>query len=669
MDAPDPKENQNSKEVSCQYQNLSAFPSDLSPSIEKLDLTGNFLRNVTEELMVNLKSLQVLNLSYNRLEHIDLKVLELTEELLVLVLAGNQLHKNSLSNGKAVGSSRKLQALDLSKNGLDSDAATSYLGGLSSLQKLDLSDNEMTRLSTDMFSGTPNLEVINLQNNHILEIDEGTFESLRSLRVLNLAKNSLSCIAGFGLIQLHILNLSRNSINVFVADETEGKYELQVLDLSHNKLLYFPLLPKLHLQHLNLSYNEITFRVPEPLNVTGVTGVRDGYKDITRLNKPRYSFPEVTDLDLSNNHLKSFPLPFLSNLKSLEHLTLSKNCIENVSLYLPHVSPMDFVGKEHDSMSVTGMSLQSLRSLYLQENLIESWPSWFFKLFPQIEKVDMRNNIIKPCSAQDEANGLWSPSGNHLRCASFSSIPTLKYLSLHGNHLTELPPYMFYQTPLVFLDLSGNENLVMSRYALAGLEPSLEHLNLAGNQMSSASFSPPCLERLKVLVLTKNQLEDLPSPLACSPLENLDIRNNTLQGLEDRVVQGWSRTLKGMLLSGNSFNCCSSNWLRILRDAKVDVVDMDSAECFHQNENESFFASLNENLPWCPSSAVDKDKPTIIALSIIIFLLVLSSITHFIIKGYGKCHKLLKLKSNRVESAPCNVGRGQKNVDLRLSVI
>uniref|UniRef100_A0A8C8VHK4 Toll-like receptor 3 n=1 Tax=Pelusios castaneus TaxID=367368 RepID=A0A8C8VHK4_9SAUR len=561
---------ESSVQVSCRGLGLHTFPEKPGHGVKQLDLSNNFIQNLTESCTSQLGQLEHLNMRFNQLETVSEMALAHLTHLHSLLLASNHLDQNYFANGRAFRSLRNLKVLDLSANNLDSDMAACYFSNLTSLKKLYLSWNKITRLPRAIFQGTLKLREIDLSNNYIMEIEEGTFEALTGLKMVNLAMNSLHCISGFSLTQLQVLNLSYNALEFFVTEERKELYRLQVLDLSHNNLIYFPELPKVHhLTHLNLSNNAMVSLAPTSTNTAEF---RLWYDEMARPNiswniyNAAARLSKVTDLDLSSNLLHLFPITFLLNLNSLQNLNMAKNCLHNLSVESP---PAGIDSKEPGL--IDGNAFLSVLSLDLQDNFIHSLPRWFFGILPKLEKIDLGSNIIQPCESKN-VNKREIPAGAQRgNCTSFCDIPQLKYLSLRRNNIVRLYPYMFSQTSLISLDLSENEDLFMPKRALEGLESSLQKLFLRGNQMDSNNTELPCLKMLKILDLSDNKLSLLPPGLVCSPLENLDIRNNNLQALEKPATVRWSSSLNHLTIAGNPFSCCALSWLEVLQAASVSA--------------------------------------------------------------------------------------------------
>ncbi|KFQ97111.1 Leucine-rich repeat-containing protein 32, partial [Nipponia nippon] len=554
---------QSPTKVSCKGVGLRKFPKELGQGVKYLELSSNFIQNLTGSYLPGFGQLEYLDLCFNQLEVVSATTLAQLPQLRSLLLGSNLLDRNYLANGRAFRLLRNVEVLDLSANNLESHMAGWYVSNLTRLRMLDLSGNKMTRLPAGIFWSTPQLRELDLSNNYIMEIEEGAFEALEELEVVNLALNSLHCISGFSLMQLRVLNLSHNALELFISEEGAEPYLLQVLDLSHNRLLYFPELPKAHyLTHLNLSNNLIASLLP---------GSRQPgefvlhYEEMARFNKTLRTpagLTHVVHLDLSNNRLQLFPFTFLHSLGSLHSLSLAMNCLQDVAgeSLTGGTEPSD------RSPAPLERAALSVRSLDLHSNAIRVLPRWFFDSLPQLETINLGSNSLQPCESQGSDGGGSLGGGSHVpapggTCTPFYNVPHLKHLSLCKNNITRLRPYAFNQTSLLSLDLSGNKDLFVPKEALGGLEFSLQKLSLRGNQMDNSKAELPCLDTLKVLDLSGNNLSLLPTGLFCSPLESLDVRDNNLLTLEKRALVRWSRSLKDISVAGNPFSCCSLAWL------------------------------------------------------------------------------------------------------------
>ncbi|XP_074910002.1 transforming growth factor beta activator LRRC32-like [Buteo buteo] len=635
---------QSPTKVSCKGAGLRKFPKELSQGVKYLELSSNFIQNLSGTYMPGFGQLEYLDVCFNQLEAVSDTTLAQLPQLRFLLLGSNHLDRNYLANGRAFHLLRNIEVLDLSANNLESHMAGWYISNLTRLRVLDLSGNKMTSLLMDMFWSTPRLRQLDLSNNYIMEIEKGAFEALEELEVVNLALNSLHCISGFSLTQLRVLNLSHNALELFVSEEAAEPYLLQVLDLSHNRLLYFPELPKAHyLTHLNLSNNLIASLLPGSHH-PGEFVLH--YKEMARFNRTSRTaagLTHVADLDLSNNRLQLFPFTFFHSLGSLHSLSLAMNCLQDVA----GESLADGTEPRDRSPPPPERANLSVRSLDLHGNAIHVLPRWFFDSLPQLETIDLGSNNLQPCESQGSDRGGNSGGGT---CTPFYNVPLLKHLSLCNNNITRLQPYAFNRTSLLSLDLSGNKDLFVPKEALGGLEFSLQKLSLRGNQMDNSKTELPCLDTLKVLDLSGNNLSLLPAGLLCSPLESLDVRNNHLLRLEKLALVSWSHSLKDVSVAGNPFSCCSLAWLDVLQAAGVGVRDLDEALCTYWDESRNFSAKITSS-PWwlCPHP---KGTGSLALLVVVMSLFFLSSGACCLLKKGQKSPERVGLRSNRVGVVP-----------------
>ncbi|XP_068129458.1 platelet glycoprotein Ib alpha chain-like [Hyperolius riggenbachi] len=153
------KNSEGKQETSCTSLDLTNIPlKEIPPDTAVLILRFNSLKSVSTSSFKSMKQLEELDLSDNSLTsfQVDLPVM-----LKELILANNSL--------KGVP--------DLSR--------------LSSLTKLDLTNNLISSIEDTDFKGLKNLEYLILQKNKINSISEEAFKDLEKLEVLDLSYNQL----------------------------------------------------------------------------------------------------------------------------------------------------------------------------------------------------------------------------------------------------------------------------------------------------------------------------------------------------------------------------------------------------------------------------------------------------------------------------------------------
>ncbi|XP_068104029.1 transforming growth factor beta activator LRRC32-like [Hyperolius riggenbachi] len=574
---------QSLSEMKCQHLSLYFVPRNLPANIKKLDLSHNFIQTLAGLSMSSLNNLEYLDVHDNHLETIETGTLDALSHLQSMNLASNRLHKCFKSQRGAFNCLPNLKILNLANNNLDSDMVHCYLSNATSLVHLDLSWNAIKELFSGMFDGVPWLSELNLSNNFIDRIESGTFYLLKDLRVLNLAANTMQCISSFDLFHLHSLNLSSNVLQFFLTNSSQEHYQLQILDLSQNNLLFFPALPRFHrLQHVNLSGNCIAELIPSPNFTEEHREALSWYESVAEVDFASdiehavSHLSHIVDLNLRNNKLTVFPWYFLPKMNTLQHLNLAENYLQNIT-FTP-TSKISGPMKGGQSLNIS-----SLKVLDLQDNKICCIPQGLFNLLPGIEYINLKSNNIMLCPSHHTTKE--SATAREESCSTFSGAQNLRYLNLKNNGIRHLPPRVFDQTSVAYLDLSHNTGLDIQEGALQEVAQSLQILSLNSNWMTSSQTRLPCLKWLKSLDLSNNRLTEIPANLECSPMESLDLQINYFQILDEGRTSLWRYSLKHMTISSNPFDCCSLAWLDHLLAAKIHIKDLEEAYCVYVETN------------------------------------------------------------------------------------
>ncbi|XP_043855197.1 transforming growth factor beta activator LRRC32 isoform X2 [Dromiciops gliroides] len=615
-------------EVLCHSRGLLQIPAVLHADSKALDLSQNQLQSIPETPLIFYTALQRLDLSSNQISFIQPGIFISLSQLKHLNLARNRLGRASPHNvSGSIGRLPQVTTLDLSGNGLYNSMAEAFLEDAPNLLTLSLAENSLTRISRWTLQGVPALEELDLHSNVIMDIEEGAFDALPHLTHLNLSMNSITCISDFSLPQLRFLDLSRNSIETFQSATTDQEYQLYWLDLRENKLSQFPDLPRHNqLIYLNVSNNLIRMH-PTSSFSDGVPGMQDWPSGPHLVPDPSgndssVALSQLLFLDLSYNEIEAIPKGFFDPMTSLQFLNLSKNCLRTFEVpqehSLPSLGILDLSHNDLQGFTVGIHGLASLQQLYLEHNALAALAPLTFASLPKIQRVDLQRNWIHLCGAPQD---LGEPAASD--CIVFSGISTLRTLNLAGNTMQRLPAGAFSQTPLVTLDLSANPGLEVMPGALAGLESSLEVLQLQGNGLDALHVDLPRFTRLKQLNLSKNQLSWLPAWTWEASLKELDLRNNSFSHLESRDMSGLEGSLRHLYLAGNPLACCGNSWLAaVIQRGSVDIANLEDLMCRHSKD-----FSSQEDVPFLQVRPEDCEKEglkKINVLIIIIFALVSS---------------------------------------------
>ncbi|XP_023666434.2 vasorin b [Paramormyrops kingsleyae] len=220
-----------------------------------------------------------------------------------------------------------LEMLDLSQNRL-----TEVLDGtfslLSSLHNLDLSSNQITHISQHSFSGLLLLERLYLHNNQIQNIHPAAFDKLDKLLELKLQGNQLVVLPPLYKSSLLLLDLSYNPIQP--PDPTDLQTpNLETLKMAGLRLtgLSEELMAMLgNLHSLDISDNHLRAVPPAIWEAQGLTRLNLSRNPMGLLKAEDFQNLEMLqNLDISNLNLQGFPEGFAEFLPKLEVLTVAEN--------------------------------------------------------------------------------------------------------------------------------------------------------------------------------------------------------------------------------------------------------------------------------------------------------------------------------------------------------
>lgn len=226
-----------------------------------------------------------------------------------------------------------------------------WIENLSSLEDLDLSENELTNLP-DALGRISTLRRLFLGKNSITELPEHLFQ-LQNLVFLDLSSNNISDIpdAIQGLRAVREIDLRNNQISTM--SEKIGKLKnLTTLDLSSNRLKRLPntVGGMTGLIRLNASSNDMRTIPPTVQWLNKLEVIDLSANEITILPSQIGQLRSLKSLDLSNNNIKKLP-PELGKLSSLEYIDLSYNNLVDLPRELGNLSDTVKINLENNPLA------------------------------------------------------------------------------------------------------------------------------------------------------------------------------------------------------------------------------------------------------------------------------------------------------------------------------
>ncbi|KPP70695.1 leucine-rich repeat-containing G-protein coupled receptor 6-like, partial [Scleropages formosus] len=318
--------------------------------------------------------------------------------------------------------------------------------------------------------------LMDLSMNNISELQPNAFRNLRFLGELRLSGNLLRQIPGLAFT---------------------GLYNLKVLMLQNNQLEQLPSetpwdLP--NLLSLRLDANLIT-EVPEQ-TFSGLRSLRHLWLDDNALTEiPVRALGQLSSLQamtLALNRISHIPNGAFRNLSSLVVLHLHNNAIQSLGETcfegLHSLETLDLNYNDLQEFPVAIRTLAKLQELGFHNNNIRAIPEGAFVGNPLLQTIHFYENPIQ-----------------FVGRSAFQFLPKLHTLSLNGaTEIREFP------------DLKGTTSLEILTLTRAGLSSLPRGLC---QQLPS----------LRVLELSYNQIEELPSFHRCQRLQEIDLSWNHIE--------------------------------------------------------------------------------------------------------------------------------------------
>ncbi|CAB3408263.1 unnamed protein product [Caenorhabditis bovis] len=301
-----------------------------------------------------------------------------------------------------------LEVLDLSSNKIE-HATMSNFAGMPKLRILDLSNNRLSILPTGVFTYLRSLRTLSLANNNITDVSTNLLRGLSALRVLRLDHNrvpinqineifndvpqldelylnhcQLGSIANLSLEripQLRNLGVGGNELQLVPTRELQNLHHLAVLDVSHNAIQEIAAcafcannLTKLDISHNLLGLSKQPFH-PDAFRNIPIRHLDISFNHMNEFDSKWLGWAQdvLSSLALSGNFLKNFNDTFTHTLRSLVHLEMAYNEIP----YIPITLPAQYYHLHSLNISGNGIS-------YIPDNLNT--------ILPNVKELDISNN-------------------------------------------------------------------------------------------------------------------------------------------------------------------------------------------------------------------------------------------------------------------------------------
>ena len=452
---------------------------------------------------------------------------------------------------------------------------------------LDLTHNQLTKLTNTSFSILPHLRYLYLNSNNMSIIESGAFQALPELYSILLTNNNFTSLPTTIFsknLKLQLVDLTANRFVSFPGNALNSVSSLTQLRFDTNFLSSLNFtgwrsrnITSLLLKRNNfLSFHEDDFL---PLKETRIDLISFFNNNITSLQNGLFQHLEgVREMRLTGNQIRNFSLHSFLGMSSLKTLQMAINLISAIEPLAPLPNQTNVV--------------PNLTSLDLQGNRISSIPPRAFWGLGNLIRLDIHQSRIKTLQ-NDSFEGLTSLeildlTGNHLSFFTkdvFLFSPRLQSLVLSSNWFTELSPKQIGDIAsltslnlarcritnlipqrgewnlrnLKFLDISHNRLVRISNKAFYGMA-NLTTLNISYNQITTIDNGAfASIGRLQILSLSylSNMLGQLNSPFTnLNELTILDM-SHTSVALSYELFKGLSNlrklSMRGSGLTASSF--------------------------------------------------------------------------------------------------------------------
>ncbi|XP_041978638.1 chaoptin-like [Aricia agestis] len=560
-----------------------------------LNLAENEIAIVADGAFTDLPKLEALDMQKNGLVEFSLRFFNNVsndEANLIVNVSYNRI--SSLSGAVAV----PITILDLSFNSLQTVYRDFFESMRYSLRQVLLSHNRIVHVDGFAFGSMPHLIILNLQNNSISVVKRRAFAEMPSLQMLDLSHNEipqLSIEQFHNLRTLRYLNLASNRLRALPRDALANTL-LENLDLSNNRLTLFPrstlaqvgwTLRRLELSRNRLEYlDAAALRAAAHLHELGLAG-----NALTALpDTTLAALPRLRRLDLAYNNIKANFRELFGGVPELRRLSLAGVGLRTVpQLVLPDLTELNLSGNHINSYGRADVKhLASLRALDVSANHFTSLRPAMWAALPHLLALDVSHNPIVrlPKGALEGLERL-----EHLRMIrlgrleaveprAFGDLGSLRTLAVDSRGgegqrmpLAEIALASQFIEALVILFI---EEVLESQ--LAGLRaPKLRSLEVRGaalRRVGARAFESLGRQRALVLRVTHTAVSELPAglvlPLLRVPHLALDVSDNRLLSFGPDVLYpnrtGWSRLATklipgGLTLSNNPVRCgCAAAW-------------------------------------------------------------------------------------------------------------
>ncbi|XP_076101991.1 slit homolog 2 protein-like isoform X2 [Mytilus galloprovincialis] len=308
------------------------------------------------------------------------------------------------------------------------------------LRRIDLSNNQISKIDSDAFAGQLFLNSLVLYGNKIVDLPHGVFNGLSSLQLLLLNANKIKCIrkdAFKDLYNLNLLSLYDNQIQSLGNGTFVPLQNIQTLHLGRNPFIC----------DCNLGWL-VEYLIKNPIETSGAR-----CESPRRMERKKIATAKVSKFKCAENHRTENAGNCMVDMACPDScvclgtvVDCSGRGLTAIPKGIPTYTTSLKLNKNKltriDSLSEMLTLLDGLRSIDFSNNLIDSIHDMAFDGANKLLEINLADNKLSKLSMK-MLYGLRSVhtislDKNQITCISnttFSEMPNLRHLSLFNNQI------------------------------------------------------------------------------------------------------------------------------------------------------------------------------------------------------------------------------------------
>lgn len=507
------------------------------PNLEKLLLNSNRISYVAPNAFWNNEKLQILDLESNRLVHLnEIGRLNYLNNLKGIYLSFNENFR--FMKGSAILSTENNLSFESNSCGIDQIYSETF-SQLPNLLNLDLSNNTVHHLATDIFNSNRRLKTFDLSWNPVgNQIFQFNLTNLITLVCNNCNVSEINRESLKRMPEIKYLMLNRNNIRVVPMNTFDKNSIIEIIEMNSNQLNTFPAKA---VNRMSESLTRLCIDFNPFIPSYDHTLFKNAYKLQSLRNECLNENKRATEWLFEDDSLDiKIPGGVLYNHEANQpNITIELNQTVNLTgLNLVYIQPDYFNVNKLKRMRRLQMSMNRKFNFNAGEpflrhksisiftcnfcGITELYPETFAQM-PKLQSIEIKDNYLTRLSGEtfNFPNQIQSLNFESNQIASLHSdtldhLPSILHLHLSHNanfQIRQKRQFLYSETLSVFS--CHNCNIQQLDDEMICKLPSLNELDLRSNVISSVNGKFAMNQRLKKILLDFNRINTFDENLYC----------------------------------------------------------------------------------------------------------------------------------------------------------